>query len=389
MFCVQCGKENPEGARYCAACGKAVARVADTITALLAAGGAPQSEGMRPPDRADVTAGKACPACGRLNPNIADRCGCGASFISGVVSPIAPSYAGFWIRVAASVLDGFVIGVLAVLGALILGVAGMVSGEPAEFAAVGYYIVAILASWLYYAILESSSKQATLGKRAVGIMVTDLSGKPLSFGRASGRAFAKWLNILTLHIGWLVVAFTRQKRGIHDFLAGTVVVKRDPSRKAGPIVLVTLGLLAAIPIIGIIAAIAIPGLLRARISGNEASAIGSLRAISAAQQTYATRCSGFAPALPSLNLGGQIIAAELAASTTVVRSGYQFTVSPASGAQLVESSAPGCDGAVSLYVARAIPVTPYTTGIRFFALTADGTIYVDDNQDFTNPRPLQ
>jgi hypothetical protein len=112
MFCVQCGKENPQGASYCSACGKPVTSVADTIAAPQAAEVTPLSEGVRPPDRADVAGGKACPACGRLNPNAAERCGCGVSFISGVGSRIPPPYAGFWIRVAASVLDGLVIGAI-------------------------------------------------------------------------------------------------------------------------------------------------------------------------------------------------------------------------------------------------------------------------------------
>ena len=390
MFCTQCGKENPEGARYCFACGKPVTGVDRTVvTPEIAAEQTPIHQSIGKPPAVPTAGGKACPACGLHSPSSAGRCDCGFSFISGVASPAPAPYAGFWIRVAASVIDAFVIAGLGVLGGVIVAVAGVAFDAPTELAVGGYYLVTILASWLYYAILESSRRQATLGKRAVGIVVTDLSGKPLSFGRASGRAFAKVFNALTLGLGWLVVAFTQQKRGIHDFVAGTLVIQRGPFRRTGPVVLVALGIVGAIPIAGIIAAIAIPGLLRARISGNEASAIGSLRAISAAQDTYASRCSGFAPALPALNLPAEIIASELAASSTVERSGYQFTLSPASGARPVDSSTPGCQGAVTLYIARAVPVTPGTTGIRFFALTSDGTIFVDYDATFANATPLK
>ena len=135
-------------------------------------------------------------------------------------------YAGFWVRVAATVIDGFVTTGIAVAVAMVWGGAGLLTDTGLEMATVGYYIAGGLASWLYYATCESSGKQATLGKRAVGIVVTDTSGQRLSFGRASGRAFAKWLNALTLGIGWIVVAFSKQKRGLHDFVAGTLVVQR-------------------------------------------------------------------------------------------------------------------------------------------------------------------
>jgi uncharacterized RDD family membrane protein YckC len=97
------------------------------------------------------------------------------------------------------------------------------------------YVVSIPATWLYYALSESSSRQATVGKRTVGVVVTDVAGQRISFGRATGRFFAKWLNALTLGIGYLTVVFTREKRGLHDFIAGTVVLRKRDDRASAAI----------------------------------------------------------------------------------------------------------------------------------------------------------
>jgi uncharacterized RDD family membrane protein YckC/type II secretory pathway pseudopilin PulG len=276
---------------------------------------------------------------------------------------------------------------ISVAGAIAFGAAGLLTDAAPEAAAAGYYIVSLLASWLYYAACESSSRQATLGKRAVGIVVTDTSGRALSFGRASGRAFAKWLNAFTLGIGWIVVAFSQQKRGLHDFVAGTLVVQR--TRKAGPAMIVALCALTAVPVVGIVAAIAVPGLLRARMSGNEASAIGALRAINSAQESYAAQCRGYARSLPSLGAAGNFLTSELTTAETVTRSGYQFTVSPASNSEPLARPSPGCEGAVTQYVVHAVPVNQGSTGVRFFATDARGIIYQDNSATFENATPLQ
>jgi uncharacterized RDD family membrane protein YckC len=73
--------------------------------------------------------------------------------------------------------------------------------------------------------LESSSMQATLGKMALGLKVTDLNGKQISFGKATGRYFAKIISAIILLIGFIMVAFTEKKQGLHDMIAGTLVVK--------------------------------------------------------------------------------------------------------------------------------------------------------------------
>ena len=87
------------------------------------------------------------------------------------------------------------------------------------------YIIGVISGWIYFATLESSSKQATLGKMFLRIHVTDVSGKPLSFGRATGRYFAKFLSALPLGAGFLMAGFTKKKQALHDIVIGSLVVE--------------------------------------------------------------------------------------------------------------------------------------------------------------------
>ncbi len=81
-------------------------------------------------------------------------------------------------------------------------------------------------NWLYYSLLESSAWQATLGKKALGLEVTDLDGNRISFGRATGRFFAKIISSIILGIGYLMAGFTEKKQALHDILAGTLVIRK-------------------------------------------------------------------------------------------------------------------------------------------------------------------
>ena len=137
-------------------------------------------------------------------------------------------------------------------------------------------------------------------------------------------------------------------------------------------------LLIVVAIIGIIAAIAVPGLLRARISGNEASAIGSLRAISSAQSTFAASCANgmYAQSLVTLGSGpsggSAFISPDLGAAATVTKSGYSVSMT---GTSATGSTA--CNGATGLssgYHAWADPVSS-ATGTRFFFTNTTGTIW--------------
>ncbi len=78
--------------------------------------------------------------------------------------------------------------------------------------------------WLYFAVMESSEKQATIGKMVLGIIVVDLEGKKISFARATGRFLAKFLSNVTLLLGYIVAGFTYRKQALHDLIADTLVV---------------------------------------------------------------------------------------------------------------------------------------------------------------------
>jgi type IV pilus assembly protein PilA len=149
-------------------------------------------------------------------------------------------------------------------------------------------------------------------------------------------------------------------------------------------------LLIVVAIIGIIAAIAIPGLLRARMSGNEASAIGSMRTVVSAQQTYASSSGGgyavdlAVLALPCGASAAGFISADLG-QTTQEKSGY--TVTMVAGANNIALTATDCNGTAvnSNYYATAIPLDVNTTGTRGFATNAGGTVW----QDKTGAAPAE
>jgi uncharacterized RDD family membrane protein YckC len=89
-----------------------------------------------------------------------------------------------------------------------------------------YYTLAIIIGWLYFGIMTCSSKQATVGKMALGIVVTDMNGRRLSFARSSARYFATFISDLTFCIGYLMIIWTKKKQSLHDMVAGTLVVRK-------------------------------------------------------------------------------------------------------------------------------------------------------------------
>ncbi|HON81449.1 MAG TPA: RDD family protein [Methanoregulaceae archaeon] len=84
-------------------------------------------------------------------------------------------------------------------------------------------IFLLLIPWIYFAYLESSRNQASLGKLVIRVAVTDMQGNRITFSRATLRFFGKWLCVLTLFIGFLIIAFTAYRQGLHDKIAGTMV----------------------------------------------------------------------------------------------------------------------------------------------------------------------
>jgi len=200
FFCNKCGAQNTVGAQFCNRCG--------TPTSL-----APGVPGV-------------VPSTAPVPPYPISA----APSYPGVAPVAGVSYGGFWIRVVAAIIDGIILRiVVAPVGMIFggLGMAGMMTGLPHRgLALLGGGVTLILlffGTWLYEALMESSSYQATLGKMIFGMKVTDLNGNRISFGRATGRHFAKFLSAMILGIGYIMVAFTERKQGLHDLLAGTLV----------------------------------------------------------------------------------------------------------------------------------------------------------------------
>ena len=179
MFCQQCGTENPAGAQFCASCG------AQQVA----------------------------------TPNI-------TASVQDVI------YAGFWYRLLASVIDQvlllIVTAILAIPIGIVLGIAMAQTAtiEEVETAAAGIgNLLSIVLAWLWFTIPESSGWQASVGKKMLGLKVTDEHGQKIGFGRANARYWSKILSTLIMLIGFLMIAFTRRKQGLHDLIARTLVVK--------------------------------------------------------------------------------------------------------------------------------------------------------------------
>ena len=135
-------------------------------------------------------------------------------------------YAGFWVRALASLLDFFVMLLVAVPVVVLAELSWSISDNDAAATVIELTVNAV-AVWLYFALFESGRWQATPGKRMLGLRVTNLVGRPVSFGRASGRYFGKILSILTFYIGFIMAGLTEKKQGLHDKLADTLVLYGD------------------------------------------------------------------------------------------------------------------------------------------------------------------
>ncbi len=152
-----------------------------------------------------------------------------------------PANGGFWRRVVAYIIDAIILNIgLSIAGGVFgLGIGmQMMNIDPSGQASLGagYFAfvgLSFIGQWLYFAVLEASSWQGTLGKKALGMSVTDLNGNRIGFGRATGRYFAKIISTVILLIGFIMVAFMGRKQGLHDILAGTLVYKASPSELAG------------------------------------------------------------------------------------------------------------------------------------------------------------
>jgi uncharacterized RDD family membrane protein YckC len=146
-------------------------------------------------------------------------------------------YAGFWRRVWASLIDSIVLSIIVTPLGLLLGLPvfglHMVDFENMDPEALRNAIARVvfanllhlIAGWIYFSLMQSSTRQASLGQMALGMKVTDLNGGRISLSRASSRYFAALISVITLGIGFLMVAFTEKKQALHDMICGTLVVR--------------------------------------------------------------------------------------------------------------------------------------------------------------------
>ena len=141
------------------------------------------------------------------------------------MTEIKKSYGGFWKRVIAYLIDAFIIAfpVTMIFGTVIPQTMMTENIQVTSVAVSMPQVIMLVASWVYFAGLESSAWQATVGKKMLGMKVTDTSGERIDFIKATIRYFSKILSSFILMIGFIIVAFTAKKQGLHDFIAGTLV----------------------------------------------------------------------------------------------------------------------------------------------------------------------
>lgn len=201
-------------------------------------------------------------------------------------------YAGFWRRVAATLIDTIIYTICTRVIQVCLSFSGSAcTGFGCADTALLHTLV-VLGFWLFYFVYaESSPWQATLGKKIVGIKVTDLNGQRISFWRALARDVAKSISNLTLGIGYLMCIWTEQKQCLHDKIASCLVVTNDYTPQAEPVasskvpvwvILVAL-FLPCMLIIGILTAIALPQYF---------SAVERARIVEARKYAQAIKSSG-------------------------------------------------------------------------------------------------
>ncbi len=209
LTCENCGAELPEGTSFCARCGSPVS-VAQLGPVYVPKTAEPAEE---------------TPAPKRF-----------------AVPQPHPTYAGFWLRAVASLIDRFIQSLIFVLIASFRPAVFLISPDPntrlpppatlQEFllslphpTPAGFFALLLL-MWIYYASFEASSWQATPGKKILRLYVTDLSGRPITFARASFHNIGRMISEMTFWVGYIPVGFTEKKQALHDMIAGCLVLRR-------------------------------------------------------------------------------------------------------------------------------------------------------------------
>ncbi|MCH2047651.1 MAG: protein kinase [Trichodesmium sp. ALOHA_ZT_67] len=141
--------------------------------------------------------------------------------IKGILPADVEKYAGFWMRLAADLIDKTII----IIGSIIVDfIINDVTVDEAEFMA-RILVFYIIAGFIYCPVMDSSKTQGTFGKMLMGIKVTDLQRRRISFDKATKRHSSKFFSYLTLGIGFILASFNKIKRVLHDIIYGCLVIK--------------------------------------------------------------------------------------------------------------------------------------------------------------------
>lgn len=194
-----------------------------------------------------------CSKCGAVMADGAMFCSaCGQAFSTAVAiahpmnvqvaSAPRVEYGGFWLRFLAYLIDGAVIAigvcVVAIPLFFLTGLGAFLSeihpeedwNENGAWVLIAVFLLfgtaSLVVTWLYHAWMESSEWQATVGKKALDLVVTDMDGRRVSFGRATGRHFAKIVSNMIYPFGHILAGFTEKKQALHDMIAGCVILRR-------------------------------------------------------------------------------------------------------------------------------------------------------------------
>ncbi len=208
MYCSRCGAGVPEGAAFCSACGQSTG---GGSVAVQTQPGAPTP--LPPPPQPTAAAGVL--------------------------------YAGFWLRVVAAIIDNLILGVPEIflffllfagtIPALMRGVQGNPMATMMIFLPriATLVVLSVIGRWLYWSLMEASEWQSTLGKKALGLYVTDLEGRHATFGRTSGRFWAgrgisivPTLGKLYYLIDCIMAGLTERKQALHDSIANCLVLRK-------------------------------------------------------------------------------------------------------------------------------------------------------------------
>jgi len=249
------------------------------------------------------------------------------------------TYGGFWLRAGALVIDSIVTFALAWAAGLVIGFGLALAGVREGAIGLLGGLVGIAAAFFYFSLMESSERGATLGKRAFRLRVVSAAELDrISFGRAAGRYFARFISMLVLYIGYLMQPFTRRKQALHDIIAGTVVVLVAPVSGLLSALAVILALL--VPVGGILAGIGIAAYQDYAVRARVAQSLAAVAPARVAVQAYWAQEGRFPGSLEEAGFKGD-------ASGRLVQ---DASIDPASGAITVTFAFAPLEGQTLLLV---------------------------------------